>query len=147
MTGRAPILDIKQFRDWLATGERGLSSEFIVEWLTAVPLRGRHHPAVDWPLDPDDLRRCLILIDTHSLVLDQTCLRTHLARTCEEWRVLVDNLGTLRSLLDSEVPDWREKPPRGSVAPKTYQFMQDLFGVARLLRDARLATADPAPAA
>ena len=63
---------------WLAVGERGLSSEAIA--LTALGERPTGFRA-SWPLDPSDLRRCLLLLEgapeareTGLLVLAKRCL-------------------------------------------------------------------------
>ena len=48
---------------WLAIGERGLSSEAIA--LTTLGLQPTGWRA-SWPLDPADLRRCLLLLEASS---------------------------------------------------------------------------------
>ena len=60
-----PTFDIPQsVVNWLAAGERGLSSESIVEYLYGLPILDGHwrRSAPHYPLDPADLRRCLLLL-------------------------------------------------------------------------------------
>jgi len=53
------IIISESVNNWLETGERGTSSETIVEVMTGLNLTGcnRSHP-----LDPADFRRCVLLL-------------------------------------------------------------------------------------
>ena len=55
------LLPLRHFTSWLAMGERGLSSEFIVLHLTGTPMNSRRW-GVRYPLDPADFRRCQLLL-------------------------------------------------------------------------------------
>jgi hypothetical protein len=57
----APPLDKKLFNDWLRYGERGISSDAIVERLTGRKL-GPERSYGTHPYDRGDLRRCELLL-------------------------------------------------------------------------------------
>lgn len=104
---------------WLASGERGVSSNTIVERLTGISAVG------DWgqdhPLDPADLMRC------RKLLSQCPELRTdfHKMADCsDEWKALIENWDDLCQMMDREAPDWLNGQGR---AKETYDFMQRLF--------------------
>ena len=102
---------------WLAVGERGLSSEAIA--LTTLGL----HPAgkrAAWPLDPADLRRCLLLLEAVPETRENGLLV--LAERCPKWAALVRIWDRLSETLRSEIGE--TLPPRGS-APRTYALMRE----------------------
>ncbi len=112
---------------WLATGERGMSSEAMFQHLTGVPCtRGR-----DWlpgrvthPRDPADLRRCRLLLEqVPELASDLVKLRS----LSDAWRGLVDSWAEICNAMDWETPDWRN-PKGGSRAPMTYQLIKKAIG-------------------
>ncbi len=102
---------------WLAVGERGLSSEAIA--LTTLGLRPTGRRA-SWPLDPADLRRCLLLLEAVPETRENGLLV--LAKRCPRWAALVKVWDRLSETLRSETGE--NLPPRGS-APKTYALMQE----------------------
>ena len=102
---------------WLATGERGLSSEAIA--LTTLGLRPTGWRA-SWPLDPADLRRCLLLLEAVPETREKGLLV--LAKRCSKWAALVRVWDRLSETLHSEIGE--TLPPRGS-APKTDALMQE----------------------
>ncbi|MBB3017613.1 hypothetical protein FHR70_000653 [Microvirga lupini] len=108
---------------WLATGERGTSSE------TLFTLTTGHDCTGDWgyshPHDPDDLSRCRKLLDQCPELV--SCL-PRVAAAGPEWAALVPRWDELCALMDEESPDWREG--RGS-APKTYALMKSIFASAQ----------------
>lgn len=52
---------IEHFADWLARGERGISSETIVSRLSGIPV-GTYRWSSNYPHDPADFRRCELLL-------------------------------------------------------------------------------------
>lgn len=93
-------LTLDAFSRWYRGGERGVSSESIVSHLTG---GFRRHPN-ESPLDGDDLRRCLLLLEA----VPEAKAHFHLmADVSPEWAVIVENLDRFRDLLDAESPDWR----------------------------------------
>ena len=102
---------------WLAVGERGLSSEAIA--LTTLGLQPTGWRA-SWPLDPADLRRCLLLLEAVPETRENGLLV--LAKRCPRWAALVKVWDRLSETLRSETGE--NLPPRGS-APRTYALMQE----------------------
>lgn len=112
--------------EWLAGGERGTSSNTIVQHITNLPALAGDDP--DFPYDPSDLKRCRQLFDQ---VPELVPLFDRM-RTCSpEWEWLVENWAELCALMDEEAPNWRNG--QGG-CPKTYARM-------RAMRSARLAQA------
>ena len=113
---------------WLASGERGLSSEAIA--LTALGERPSRTP---WPLDPEDLRRCLLLLEEAPESREDGLLV--LAERCPKWASLVNVWDRLSESLRSEIGEtlpYRWWAPETYAAPKTYALMQEaLDSVAR----------------
>ena len=102
---------------WLAVGERGISSNAIA--LTTLGLRPTGHDA-GWPLDPADLRRCLLLLE--AVPETRECGLLVLAKRCPRWAALARVWDRLSETLRSEIGE--SLPPRGS-APRTYALMQE----------------------
>ena len=102
---------------WLALGERGMSSEAIAITTLGAYVTGWR---AAWPLDPSDLRRCLLLIEqvpeARELGVDV------LARRSPQWAALGDIWDDLAKTLRAEIDE--ALPPRGS-APKTYALMKE----------------------
>ena len=112
---------------WLAVGERGLSSEAIA--LTALGGRPTGFRA-SWPLDPGDLRRCLLLLEEAPETLEDGLLV--LAKRCPKWAALVNIWDRLSETLRSEIGE--TLPPRGA-APRTYALMQEALDSTTTKRD------------
>ena len=108
---------------WLATGHRGLSSETLFTFATGVDAEGDH--GHHYPHDPDDLRRCRILLEQCPELV--TCL-PRVAEAGPEWAALIGRWDEVCALMDAEAPEWREGKGRG---PKTYALMQEIFRGAR----------------
>jgi hypothetical protein len=103
---------------WLANGERGVSSEAIFSHLTGLQI-SRLWSSPPW--DPDDLRRCRLLLQAIP------ALRADLPRMAElgpEWAAIVGAWDELCALMDAESPDWSDG--RGG-APRTSARMQALL--------------------
>lgn len=109
---------------WLASGERGISSNTMVTHLTGINVRGCYGFRNE-PSDPDDLARCRKLLEQ---VPELQPLFTRMATCSGPWSELVANWQELCDLMDSESPSWREG--RGS-APKVYKRMQELIDAGR----------------
>ncbi len=113
-------LTLNVFTGWLATGERGISSETIVGHLTGTPMlpvRPRE------PLDPDDLRRCELLLRQVPLA---RMAFTHMRTASPAWAALVDEWAQLVTLLEEEVPGCLDtRHPHGE-APRCYARMREL---------------------
>ena len=102
---------------WLALGERGLSSEAIAITTLGAYVTGRR---AAWPLDPADLRRCLLLIEQVPEAREQGV--DVLAKRSPQWAALADIWDDLAKTLRAEIGE--ALPPRGS-APKTYALMKE----------------------
>ena len=120
---------------WLAVGERGLSSEAIA--LTALGERPTGFRA-SWPLDPSDLRRCLLLLEGAPEARETGLLV--LAEWCSKWAALVNVWDRLSKTLRSEIGE--TLPPHGS-APKTYALMREALDSTAMKRDLGQAAASP----
>ena len=112
---------------WLAIGERGISSNAIA--LTTLDLYPTGHDAW-WPLDPADLRRCLLLLEAVPEAREEGLVV--LAKRCPKWAALVKIWDRLSETLRSEIGE--NLPPRGS-APGTYALMQEALDSAAAKRD------------
>lgn len=112
---------------WLASGERGMSSEAMFECLTGVkctkdgtwPKASTAHP-----YDPDDFRRCRLLLEQ---VPELASNLVKLRSLSDAWRGLVDSWAEICAAMDRETPDWRN-PEGGSRAPMTYQLIKKAIG-------------------
>jgi hypothetical protein len=113
------------FISWLAHGERGMSSECIAEVMTGMAVGNplvrdfsRH------PYDPDDLRRCLLLLD----IVPQWKVRIHeMAAVSPQWAALAARWGELEAAFIEEAPpNWREPRVHWN-APRTYELMQEVM--------------------
>lgn len=106
---------------WLASGERGVSSNTIFQWLTGIDaLSGER---MYHPYDPTDFRRCRLLLE------QVPELQPHFYRMREvsqQWSNLVDQWGAICAAMDEEVPDWRDG--RGGIAKKTYDLIKAAIG-------------------
>lgn len=93
---------------WLAIGERGMSSEAMFEHLTGVkctkdgswPTARTAHP-----YDVDDFRRCRLLLEQVPELQD---LLQNMATLSPEWANLTREWGAICAAMDREAPNWRE---------------------------------------
>lgn len=104
-------------RDWLASGERGISSNFMVQHLTGVPATDRWFP-YGHPDDGDDLRRCMLLLEA---VPELKPLVPRMATASPEWAALVAHWDALIDILKREL--LREPGTYG----RTYERMRQLL--------------------
>lgn len=105
---------------WLASGERGVSSNTMFAHITGVDAVG------DWggghPHDPADFRRCRLLLE------QVPSLQPHLGKmrkVSPAWTGLVDAWDTICATMDAECPEWRINK---GMAPKTYELIQQAIG-------------------
>ncbi len=115
---------------WLAFGERGMSSEALFLRLTGIspgrPSRCEfdERDRTAHPYDPDDLRRCRLMLEA------VPAARARLQEAAElspAWAALVAIWPELEATMDGETPDWRD-PKCGGTAPATYQLMKRAIG-------------------
>lgn len=104
---------------WLACGRRGTSSNTIFTKLTGLDALKGSYP--DHPHDPDDLDRCLQLLE------DVPELRAKLPQMAQQspvWAALVENWDEIeQSHLDEVGLGWT----KGRSAPKTYKLMRQVI--------------------
>lgn len=102
---------------WLASGERGTSSNFMVQHLTGVPATSRHFN-YGHPHDGDDLRRCMLLLEA---VPELVPLLPKMATASPAWAALVPHWDELVGILKRELA--REPGTCG----RTYERMRQLL--------------------
>jgi hypothetical protein len=106
--------------EWLGAGERGVSSNTIFMHLTGLDvLNGR---SGSHPRDPDDFRRCELLLDA------VPALRGEMHRMREvsmEWIRLFERWQDIVNTFDAECPGWRTRKDWN--APKTYALMRSII--------------------
>ena len=101
---------------WAVWGEVGISSATIWSVMTGSPMPYRGGQRPDRPHDPDDLCRCVKLLDA----FPSWRLRLpEVAAAYSEWTELVARWDELERSLRAEVPDLR-----WGKAPKTYALME-----------------------
>lgn len=111
-------------KQWLAYGERGQSSDAMAHALWADRPRGwivSHEPTA-YPSDPDDLRRCLLLLDMVPELVPRMPL---MAEVSPEWAALVGQWAAITAQFHFEAgPDWRTEPKD---APRTFKIMSTVI--------------------
>lgn len=118
------MIQLAHFTSWLASGERGISSEAIVNQLTGKPV-GRPWGGRDHPCDPDDFRRCERLLRDYPLA--RLTFPEAMRKRSDVWAALVDHWDELVELIESEAPGvFDGTPSRGARAPKAYALMKQL---------------------
>jgi hypothetical protein len=105
---------------WLLNGERGLSTEAMVRHITGAPLPPGISPCVLWhPRDPDDLRRCRLLVEQVPQIAEGL---DHMRTASPTWALIVDHWADLCRVMDEEAPNWRQLGCREK-APRTYRAL------------------------
>ncbi|MEM6499256.1 MAG: hypothetical protein AAF709_21340 [Pseudomonadota bacterium] len=103
---------------WFGSFDTGASSET----LAVTALCGAPHGRVSYPHDPADLGRCLRLLEKVPNVKGKSF--PILAKVSKPWARLIERWDEVCHLFEQEKgPGW----PRGWVAPKTYDLMQDII--------------------
>jgi hypothetical protein len=109
-------------KEWLATGEQGRSSSFIFWKVTGVAPEclDNRLDATYYPFDPDDFRRCRLLLEEVPSVAAE--FRAVMGKDAGPiWEKLVAEWDTLCATMDEEAPNWHTK---GGRAHKTYSLMK-----------------------
>lgn len=108
---------------WLANGQRGLSSNQMFKHLTGIETERdeRRREEVHFPYDPDDLRRCRLLLERCPELMPAL---PRMASCSPEWEALVVHWDDLCLTMDREAPNWRNAEGR---AAETYKMMKDLL--------------------
>lgn len=109
--------------EWLAAGERGVSSNTMFEALTGVSAFHAADNHRSHPHDPADLRRCVLLLEA---VPELRQRLTNLRHVSAEWSMLVDIWGVLTDTLAEEMA-------AGKSAPRTYALMKEAINKARTI--------------
>lgn len=106
---------------WLACGHRGLSSESIFQYLTGIQVLKGHWQSEfpRTPIDPDDMRRCRLLLEQVPEL--EPIFRKRMASASKRWAALVQRWDEICAVMDEESPEWRAGKGR---APKTYDLMR-----------------------
>lgn len=100
---------------WLLTGKVGLSSKAMASVWLNVPAYN------DYPLDPADFNRCLLLLKAVPEMRSQLWQMAHLS---EEWKRLVKSWDEIEKSFLQEVGfDWS----KGTHAPKTWELMKSIL--------------------
>lgn len=108
---------------WLASGERGSSSNAIFTKLTGInacDLGGKK----DHPYDPADVRRCWLLLED---VPELKAGFHKMAHVSDQWDRLVASWDSIIAALTQEWGDIR-KPKRGAAAEQTYKLIKHAIG-------------------
>ena len=102
---------------WMLNGETGLSSIAIARRMLGVPPREGHHRHHDifHPLDPADMRRCLLLLDW---IPGWAGRIDEMADVSPQWAKLVAKWGEIEATLLEEMHR------ADGMAPKTYAMMR-----------------------
>lgn len=99
---------------WLAIGEHGRSSVAMFNHLTGVSPRGMNESdAAAHPLDPDDFRRCRLLIEQVPELLTQISMMSSISQV---WAALVGQWAEICEAMDQESPNWRARSGKANTA-------------------------------
>lgn len=114
--------------NWLLEGEVGLSSKAMAaRWWGRRPTPSYHanfNPRAH-PLDPADLRRCLLLLD---FIPEGRNRLDELRELSPAWNAIVDHWDELEDTFIAEAgPDWRDPACLWS-ARRTYALMRKILG-------------------
>lgn len=122
--GPAPLVPISlRAVEWLAHGDRGLSSETIFTHLTGIDAVGSCNRRPRWhPTDAGDLGRCRRLLEDD--VPELRPAFTRMGEVSAVWKRLVKHWDALCALMDREAPDWREDDEFGPCSETTLQMKQ-----------------------
>jgi hypothetical protein len=105
---------------WLANGETGISSKAIVNFL----VDGKKPSESEYPHDPSDLRRCVLLLE--SVPELEKRFRLNMRKASPNWAALCDNWNLLMTVYRSE--------ENSKVGPQTYQLMKILQSTVRTVK-------------
>lgn len=113
----------REARRWAAWGEQGSSSKALFERLTGIKLGS--YPSTAHPLDPADLRRCMLLLEQ----VPELAARIHeMSEVSAEWGALAEAWDDLTAGIRNENPDWLSGSRR---APRTAELMEAILASGR----------------
>jgi hypothetical protein len=95
-------LPLVVFVNWLANGERGMSSEAMVAHMTGQQI-GRTRNRGDYPWDLDDFRRCELLL--REVPPARTVLHD-MREVSPTWARVVDAWDEIVALVEQDAPDF-----------------------------------------
>jgi hypothetical protein len=115
------VLAHKGLVEWLAFGERGVSSNTIVQTLTGIP--AATDGWLDHPMDPGDFRRCELLLRQ---VPTLRPLMPAMGARSRQWAALVAHWDELVQLCEADLPGiFTDHAPNGRCA-RAYARMNEL---------------------
>lgn len=106
---------------WLASGERGVSSDTLFSVLTGVDAMNGFAKCHPW--DPADFRRCALLLDQCPDLRENLDMMRAVSPT---WNALVDRWNEISLSMAAELGDWRN-PNGNKSAKKTYALIQSII--------------------
>lgn len=111
--------------NWLAAGERGISSNYIFTKLTGIDaMNGWGTERENHPHDPADFRRCQLLLEQ---VPEFQHWFKDMRQASPVWARLVDAWPSIVAAMDEETPKWRDRASRGR-ATKAYELIKTAIG-------------------
>ena len=117
-------LDIGVFALWLATGDRGLSSEAIVNRATGINLGRYGGRIIDHPHDVGDLLRCEMMLRAVPLARMTLPLMSNVSPA---WAALVPAWDELVALCESEIPGLFDGAGTHGSAPLAYARIREVL--------------------
>lgn len=115
-------LPMSIFSEWLWNGERGVSSEAIVSQLTGSSPR-RDDRGFDHPYDPDDFRRCELMI--RSVPVSRLVISRMSSRS-RAWAALVPIWDDVVAAMEEEAPGCFDVPRyRGPGSPTAGRLIRN----------------------
>lgn len=112
--------------NWLAMGERGMSSDFIFGYLGNIDLlKGSGCPV---PYDSGDLRRCRLLVEQ---VPEFKGRIKEMASASPQWSLLVERWDEICSTMDAESPEWRDARGRSAMTNAMLRQIREQADAAR----------------
>lgn len=110
-------LPIETFALWLANGERGMSSDAIVQRATGVRVGDSFGSCPAIPYDPSDSRRCMLLIQSYPILRS---ILPEMSAVSVQWANIVSHWDELESLYNLE------KDNSNGTAPRLYRRLREL---------------------
>lgn len=105
---------------WQQFGERGCSSKAMASYLSG----GSIPPGFNDPADPDDFRRCELLLRAVPTMREEL---PRMAAVSKRWAGLVEKWDEIARTLESEIPEvFASYPPPGTRAPRTAALMRSI---------------------
>ena len=114
--------DIKtKILQWLATGEKGISSEAIAFKMAGVV------PGRSWsthPYDPSDFKQCLKLVNFIPEIRSRLDEMRSISR---EWNAIIEHWKEIEECFMGEVAEWLTAEHSDKRAHKTYELMRKVY--------------------